>query len=629
MQLDVAPNMAGKEPDACKRQRILAIASDLGSFPQVAPPTLAPPNAIQSASDSDFDQADALLNARVEGVRVKSPSESNRPRIFSKRSKKHEHTAGEIFNTLKDLIDQNGSPKIGKALTEMLSLAGGDINWIPESSYSFSKRFKKQSESVPSELLQTAVQSGQLDMAKILAPLSQQSSLDECLNLAVTEDDLATTEILLRNGANAGMLTSQFLKTVRGDKDRMVELLLRALKPISKEALSEALAPAVKVGRLRTVLLILSMGANSSIPLSVLEVAVKTSPPSITAALLVANTVYEKSALDKCIATVVCTEKMTEKGYTNLELLLCAGGCGEMTNKSLIHAVKQEWTRAVKLLVDLGASIAYNSAAALKHAISRGHLELVQILLSSTADSSKEYMSATVPMVMKIADQTTRLKTMWLLHSSGATGDEVSVALIDAISEEKCRLTLVKLLLQMGANINHQAGESVYKAVEMGSTEIIEILLPHNPSPTTISRSFQKALALGNPARIGVMKLLFSVGMPVNEVLHESLVSLTGEKKLDILLLKLLLENGASVAMNNYQSVVNAALSFNLPVFELLLHYVPTSRDSHESILKAVFLQKKVQIWNDTGLLIMKAILQRPHRPSAVDAVTSAAVCKC
>ncbi|KAE8447101.1 hypothetical protein EG329_011085 [Mollisiaceae sp. DMI_Dod_QoI] len=460
-----------------------SIASSLNLSPiRASTPLLAPQNLTPITEDATDLADDFLDRRRIDSAAAKPPSMRSRIMKSKKSQKTTDRTIKEIFDALDTIVTSRG-----------------DVNWVPPTKQSLTKRLasSKKLHSTESQLLLVATKGSHLEMIAVLASYSEQWIRDQCLRAAVDGDDSAATQLLLSKG--------------------------------------------------------------------------------------------------------------------------------NFTNKCLAQAVMQISVEVVQLFVRHGASVDYDSAKALHYAISNLHLELIKILLSSQSPPSIQNSSAAVTTTMQLQDTGSRLEIIRLLHSAGAGGTQVDIALTDAVKIkpfDQPSSDLLRVLLEMGADVNYENGQAVQHAAKRGKLGILKVLLHTNPSTTTLSRAYKTAFRLKSGSRGKVVPLILKAGMPIGDEVNESLVTLVKEPAPDRELIQIFLQNKASVLFNQGQCLVEAGLAMDVQTFKMLLDVIPCIHNTAEfisSILTNIFHQTQKEVWNSEGLSIMKMLLNSDVLTNTLD----------
>lgn len=203
---------------------------------------------------------------------------------------------------------------------------------------------------------------------------------------------------------------------------------------------------------------------------------------------------------------------------------------------------------------------------------------------------------------------------MEFLHASGATGEGVNNALI-LIARKKpfdqSQLEMLKLLLRMGADVNYRNGEALSKAISRANLAMVKSLLTGKPNTKTLRVAYKAALNLTAMPRLKIVPLVFDAGLPIDDEIAASMAMVVEAASPDPLLVEFFLNRGVSVSYENYRCVVSAGLALDIGIFELLLQKVPDSNSVLSSIMESIFHQKKTDIWNANGLLIMEMLLSK------------------
>jgi hypothetical protein len=173
----------------------------------------------------------------------------------------------EIHTELSTAVKVGTSPGVVEVLRDLLISAGGDLD--------YSQRERKLSwkcigrkKAVRSNYLCNAATDSNVDLVQLLAPYSDQISLDDSLDRALQAQtygrELLIPEFVLAHGADATFQDGALAVAIKSHDVEMINLLLSAKKPISPDGISERLLSAVNLGFLDVVFLLVSAGADGN-----------------------------------------------------------------------------------------------------------------------------------------------------------------------------------------------------------------------------------------------------------------------------------------------------------------------------------------------------------------------------
>jgi len=267
------------------------------------------------------------------------------------------------------------------------------------------------------------------------------------------------------------------------------------------------------------------------------------------------------------------------------DLLSPLGLTGEPLHLCLIHAVEQHHVRLAEKLIQIGASIEFRQASAIRMAISTVDLDLLDILLQ--AKISKETLSSTIDTAMTLYSKHSRFQVMEVLLKKGVTARALDIPLqIAVIQEGDIDFELVKLLLRQEASVDSipTYPESVVSiAARRGNVLLLRLLCDAKPRVETLARAvpvaFEAMNSHGYNIAQSMIKMLLSKGACGTPV-HETLISAAAtDHAFDIV--RLLIKNGATA---NYKSGACYAIAIKVKASGLLRMLCRDCPPSHECL---------------------------------------------
>ncbi len=165
--------------------RLNRIAQELGVVPDKLT-TLTPQNVPSFMVPDDERRADAILG------QLKIESKSRR---FSKSP-----TYDELYGALSWVVSENGMAGVVEVLIKRFGAVEGNINLARKASIGMIRRVKSTEQR--GQLIQSATEIGRDDFVQLFAPLADQPSLDQALNIALENRNLSIIETLLRYGTS-------------------------------------------------------------------------------------------------------------------------------------------------------------------------------------------------------------------------------------------------------------------------------------------------------------------------------------------------------------------------------------------------------------------------------------------
>ncbi|KAL4736497.1 hypothetical protein BDV11DRAFT_172838 [Aspergillus similis] len=261
-----------------------------------------------------------------------------------------------------------------------------------------------------------------------------------------------------------------------------------------------------------------------------------------------------------------------EKWRALAELLLDQGAAGRVVDEALIERVRARDLASVKLLLREGASVDYDSAAALDDAVASHNEEFIDALLqyqpATESVNSVFWHVETLP-------HSAQVRIARKLLDAGANGEQVDRILKMAMAPltgERDR-ELIKALVDGGADVSQRNGDLLHLAVQSADVETLQILLLGFPSPPILSTCVPLAMKLGEAQRYKVIHMLLHAGARGDEISQALVDSIDGTASgLDLALL-LLSTGEANTGFESGKSFKKAIESSNIDFLELLAQY--------------------------------------------------------
>jgi hypothetical protein len=563
-------------------------------------------------------------------------SQGTLKRAFSSHKKTWEPK--EIFEALDAHVANAGAPGVADALIAKLLAVGGNVN-VPNAKSKTNLLTRRRSiESMErSRILQRAIENRQPDMVAVLVQHADPLTLDAALPLAMRSGDLTMVHLLLSRGANASQTQDgqdAFRQLcIMGGQPEMIGLILQSEGRPPPNLLSMAMVDAARKGCFHTVLRLSRSSADGEYNKGeALKAAIAQCRVDIALAILTAakppavggQGVLESFGQLIGHQTIGPNEKMILT-----EALLCAGASGGPLSAALSQACATEFYDMVRLLISYGASVEFQDAAIVRHAVSRGQSSLVQLLLCEPATLSPTYASECVASIPKAIIQEDRYAILSLLVQKGAAGPPVHDALIDAVQAGDLRS--VELLLTPHfpgvppvtsqsrrssspglifvrhemASVDYRGGFALTHAVNMGDLDMVKLLLAGKPSTQTLDEVFPLVLGLPAPARYHMAECFLSAGVSrscISAALQQAIDEQPPTK--DENLISLLLRHNADVNFNDGAGVVSAVTIRDLPLLETLLQSQPSPQTMAAGMARAMLVEDKPVRYEMIRLLI-------------------------
>lgn len=515
----------------------------------------------------------------------------------------------EIFEALDAHVANHGSPEVAEALVHKLIGAGGDLNNASNKSSKMSFHLRRRSlddvSKTQSRILQKAVEGSQEDMVSVLVPHADGVTIDSVLPLALEKGNYKITETLLSYGANLSATPEgQFSFNqlcINGEHAELVGLLLRSDGRPPPLWISGAMVQATRRGDVDTVMrLSRSVADGCYNDAEALKAAITMCRVDIVLAILTGKYPPTREYINEAFrvvfshANIMPTEK---KSFA--EILLLAGAEGDVVSEALVQACDTEFYEMIDLLIGYGASIEYDEASAVRNAIQRGNLTMVELLLSDGAALSPTLASQLVESIPKRISTDNRRTLLTVLLRKGANGPYLGDALLDAVETQD--FECVKLLLQplfpgsgrlqprakhdikrgprsmhferhAIADVNHKGGLALSLAVNTGHIGIVDCLLAAKPDPEILVEVFPHINRLEPQSRLQMTESFLAAGVS-GPCVHDALQHAIDENppRRDERLIKILLGYDVDANANKGAPVLSAIEHRDADLLEVLL----------------------------------------------------------
>ncbi len=602
-----------------RRARLQQLAAEWGvvTLPRVTPPTPAP----QPRTQHDDFNAEELLKRRRLSMPQDKQSQGGIKRAFSSNKKTWEPK--EVFDALNGHVANGGAPGVADALVAKLLSAGGNPNVSNLKSKTNLITRRRSVESMErSRILQKAIENRQTEMVAVLAPHADPFTLDAALSFALRSGDLVMAHLLLSRGANASQsqdAQDAFRQLcIMGGYADLVGLVLQSEGRPPPNWLSMSMVDAARKGCLPTVLRLSRSYADGEYNKGeAIKVAVAQCRIDIVLAILTGSkppTLGGQGVLESFAqllehSTIGPNEKMTLT-----EALLCAGASGDPVSLALSQACATEFYDMVSLLVTYGASVEFQNASIVRHALSRGQTNLVQLLLSDSATLSPIYASECVECIPKMILPEDRHAMLSILLRKGAAGNPLHEALIDAVRASD--LQSVELLLaphfpgaqpiattlsrrnsapgkvyvrHETASVDYNNGLALSIAVKSGELAMVKQLLAGKPMPPTLDQLFPLVLGLHAAARYHIAEVFLAAGVSrpcISAALERAIEDQPPRR--DENLISILLRYNADVNFNDGAGILSAITVRDLPLLEVLLRSKPSPQTIATAVARAM-----------------------------------------
>lgn len=639
-----------------KRARLQLLGEEWGITHQpLASPLPRPDHPPSYRTDNDEFIAEELLKRQRINESQGQQTKGGLSRAFTTKKKTWEYR--EIYNALVAHITNQGSPGVAECLILRLNLAGGNLNLAQKSRTSLLGRRKSLDLAERSQVLRIAVKNGHYEMVEVLLPYADALGLDTALPIAIRDQNLPIVRLLIRYGASVaqtadGQDAFRQVCAIGGQPDLAALILSSEGRP-SASWVSQSMVEASRVGCLNTVIHLSQSTADGNHDgAAALKAAVALGRRDIVLAIVLGNKPPAQPGLNEAFDQLITHQNINpNEKIAMAEILLCAGAGGDSASKALIHASATYFLEMVHLLVSHGASIEYQDAIAIRKAVSKGKLDLVEVMLGGKSKFSSHYASECVELLPKKMRFEERYSFLNLLLRKGACGAPLDEALVDAAEVgdiEAAKLLLTPLFpggkivgvndIRKGprsmvferhetASTDHRGALALQIAVKKGNTAIANLILTNKPpNPVALAQVFPSVRKLPSLERYQISELFLRAGLTgpsVNSALENAIDEQPPHR--DEKLIALFLRYNADVNFNEGHTITAAISQNDVRLLERLLKSKPTIQVAAKAIPRAMEAgdsSTRLQMVN--MLLAAGASQGGPEVSAAVDAAVQA-----
>lgn len=436
------------------------------------------------------------------------------------------------------------------------------------------------------------------------SPESMATAMPCAVNITDPMDRLAYTQRLLEAGAPAKEANRALVHAVKDRTDDLPLINLLAGKADSTDG--EAVTLAIKKER----------------------------PDLVELVLIKTPTKYETAVLNDLLTEAMQMKNLDmRKGVC--QMLLHAGAAGLAVSDALLVAASTGDVMLVSTLVYAGASIEHQDGQAVVEACRSGSHEVLKILLSSPATITKQTLVRGFQASTSIGDLQKRCAVVRMLLEKGVTGEVVDAELVSAVKYGDKGMDLVRLLLQWGCSLDHNRGEAIWTATRSAFLGSLRVMLgledvggkQKRPSHATMIQSLKASWRLAAGPRYEVIQMLFEAGLPVGEDVEVGLTkAVNDEEQVDLKLVQLLLEKGASPTANACRALCDATQKLLRPVVDLFLEREISPGDLSWAFAQA-FSPVSTHVWlSEDGLVVAKRFLDKGARGDGVSSALASAI---
>ncbi|KAI0442463.1 hypothetical protein F4803DRAFT_370210 [Xylaria telfairii] len=328
---------------------------------------------------------------------------------------------------------------------------------------------------------------------------SSTHALDQCekdtaLLKAIELSSIKMISQLLAFGADANYLSGYFFKwAVKRQDFKLLTLLVSTSRNIRPESLQDAidhvckeddLSPQDKVAFLD---LLLSAGASTDPHLlaNLLDSAIQHCDLNMMS-LLVRHREISSNQATKAMGRLP-SNLSEDQALDMCSYLFDARAQGAELGSVIWWAVQRDYRHMVVYLVNNQISLDYRDAAAVRYALERLDLPLLQLLFNGdgseprTSIHSKAILAKALPDALAIKDRKIRHRAIELLLNKGVSGEALDQALEDVITKPAiCHILLVKALLSAGADVNFHGAQPIKAALKLTDVQILDHICEHS-----------------------------------------------------------------------------------------------------------------------------------------------------
>ncbi|KAF1851904.1 ankyrin [Cucurbitaria berberidis CBS 394.84] len=585
----------------------------------------APTQPAITASEEDHAQARNILLDR----RTKNPENKNVLKSIFRSSKEKERLQ-ELGQFSQEELDQALSavihnPTTGPGLIQAFLSLGAKVNIIetPEKK----KKSGNQSNTSlrrRSTVLQQAATSRKADSVGLLASSgADQTTLDEGLKAALTANDQACIQELLRHGANINNFPTALANAVRSNDQNYVRLLLRAPKPLRPEIISSCLPAAVQQKSSAIVSLLITYGADPNFDSSsALNTTIGKRDFKLAAALVSGPIPLTGLSLQRLLDTTMRLPTC-EATLQFLQLLFC---CGLPPNSIglpdlLINRIKKDDTAGAMMMISYGVPTTTNEAECLKVALINSNWTVVAAILQTAI--SPQLASVALTVLPSAARQPDRMRVIKALIQKGATGPALDRWLTQAAKEGDT--AMIEILLSAGASVHSDHNSPLRFAIMRKDTKSLRLLLKARPSPEALANVFPPLRDYSPSERRETSVLLLEAGARGPEV-DQALVDAVADTSAarDGSLIIELVRRGANVNYDNGKVFTLAAAQADLSLLRLLCNSKPTSSSTSSALPLAFDTQgnRRTNTLEVIDLLLSHGMDEGPALPALQIAIS-------
>lgn len=431
------------------------------------------------------------------------------------------------------------------------------------------------------------------------------------LESLVSSSNLRMISLLLCH--SKGMRPGYLLKGVEsagscGDRQmrtQLLDLLLSAGAPTDATAFHGLLYSAVREDQVDLIEMLIHHGVSpEGNENAAMMLAVENKQRECLDALL--NGPISLSSATMLIDHIPVNASQDEALYMASTLFAKGAQDGEW-GQVLINSIERGYRELVAALVNHGASIDYNDAHAVRMALERSDIDLLQLLLQGR--STPSVLAKSIPDAVRLSSDSDRREAVIALLEKKVVGDELHIALQTVCRTPSLRdIEVIRALLRHGASVDFKVQEDncVCNAVQLADFDLLSMLCEHNPSDQVLSAAFTVAFESRNQTSrtevLNIMDLLLHKGAQGKAVTDALVNVVRMEEERDIL--RLLLKHGTDV---NFKSGLPIQEALQAPSTSALQQICGHARIESGTFDRLIPLALKRQDYKTRGAMLVRA----------------------
>ena len=266
-----------------------------------------------------------------------------------------------------------------------------------------------------------------------------------------------------------------------------------------------------------------------------------------------------------------------EENMVGVLLRQLRGVCQACRNTGLIQASMRGYIRIIEMLLDNGADVTFNSAAAFLEAARNGRHDVLRTIISRGKPNMTLHL---LDLGVKEAYSKGQYKVVESLLRAGAKGPATDDTLLQAVKYGHNKLA--DMLVRHRASIEYANGAAIHHAVKAMRIDLVQSLLNGKPPQNIMAAAMTEALNLDNfGAAYELTCLLVNAGLRGHSI-SESLIKVlamgfSGNESIHLSMIELLLFQGkADVNLHGGQALALAVATSRKDIISLLLRCHPT-----------------------------------------------------